>query len=120
MQTRPSNGGKDNLGMLIEDCRDRVGITDWGVFADWLTQQSELFITKDLIYKTFRGNYQMEPAMRVCYALVQSKEFIFRKSKDGKKAGKRITMEDIAAIIYDRCDIYGNSMQPPIENGNGS
>ena len=105
IQRRPSDEGKNRLSTLIEDCRDRANITDWGDFAEWLSANTGIFITKDLVYKTVKGNYQTEPSMRVVYALVQAKEFQFRKNKIPA------TMEAIAELLYDRRDIYGQPLK---------
>lgn len=108
---RPTDGGVRILGQLLSESRDRVGLTDWGDFAAWLAQNSDMGITKDAVYKVFVGNYKVEPPFRVFYALAevdarrarsrQPPIFTFR---DGETP---ITLKDVGDILYGRKDANG-------------
>ena len=84
--------GKRELGVLITQLRERLGITNWTEFAETLSSRAGYLIGHDQLWKVAQGYIRRAPSMELVYALTLFDEF---QAPDGT----HLTVEVVAKIL---------------------
>jgi len=101
---RPTDRGKEYLSELLNDARDRASCSEWGEFAQWISERSGIAVTKDAVYKIAKGRYEIEPPARVLYALTLANTNLLQFRNDGG----RMSLQEVYDLLYERRKIDGS------------
>jgi hypothetical protein len=97
--------GKREFRKVIELLKVKAGCRDWLSFAAWLSQRTGMHVSKDMLYRTAKGDWEGSPSFAPIAALTEVAEFTFVDSSE------RITSEGITQILFGEIDAYGHSVK---------
>ena len=93
--------GKKNLKLMVEALKAKKGSPDWFLFTGYVTQQSGIKVSKDVLYRTSVGIYVKEPSMSALAALGRLKELTYLDSSIHPN------VDDLMDILFGLVNAYG-------------
>jgi hypothetical protein len=111
-----TDAGKRQFRLLVESLKLRweaevnaSDSADWQGFRDWIVSVSNVEVSKDKLYRTTVGQYQLEPSFHALDALAESGELRFLGTN------RALDLTDIRQVLFGEIDAYGNVLTADIE-----
>lgn len=99
--------GKREFRKVVELLKVKAGCADWPSFAAWLSQRTNMRVSKDMLYRAAKGDWEGGPPWTPIAALTSDEvvEFTFMDSSE------RITSEGVTQILFGEIDAYGKPVK---------